>query len=93
MAEENEIAEGDMLGMASEGVQRSVCSKKEQEEEHSTNQGGDVAPPSREVLNYDLASMEAKESDEFHSEVVKYVIDIAKDLQSAGNASAGQSIH
>ena len=90
MAEENEIVERDTFGMASKGEQRSACSKKEQEEE-GTNQGGDVAPPSREVLSYEPTSMEAKESDEFHSEVAEYVIDIAKDLQSAGNVSAGQS--
>ena len=91
MAEENGVTKRNMLEMASEKAWMLEYSEKEQEKVQGTNQGGDVAPPSREVLNYEPASIEAKESDKFHSEVVEYVIDITEDIQSARSACAGQS--
>ena len=63
----------------------------EQMERQGTNQGGGSTPPSREVLNHSPAPEEVKVSDEAHSAVLEYMIDIPEDVQLAENARACQT--
>ena len=57
--------------------------KEEQGEGQGTNQGRSNKPPLREVLNRNPASDEAKESDQPHSPVLEYAIEIPKTIQPA----------
>ena len=64
--------------------------EEEQGEKQGTDQGGGNTPPSREVLNHNVVSREAKESDNPHRAVLEYVIDIQGNVQLTENACACQ---
>ena len=63
----------------------------EQGDGQDTNQGGSNEPPSREVLNHSPAPDEAKESDQPHSPVLEYRIEIQKTNQPTESAQACQT--
>ena len=76
---------------AGKSLKEEAWYEEEQGEGQGTNQGGSNEPPSREVLNRNPASDEAKESDQPHSPVLEYVIKIPETIQPAESAQACQT--
>ena len=91
VTKESEAPTGSGLETIGERIQAETRDAEKHGERQGTNQWGDVAPPPREVLNHNFASVEATESDELHSAVLEYVIDVSEDLRLAEDAHVSQA--